>query len=218
MGPLLPRPLPSAFAPAAWREWWDFGGGTLAASGTPAMALIHRAMDLRAPSEISAEGPALHLQRCPEWLVSRWVFSRDAPASPLTVCWRHGVPPSRIELPADALSSSLPQGVLFCGAQGSLRVVPGRAWILRPGEPDLLLGSGTGEGGRIREWLSACRTGAATACGVVAASPVAECLLLGNVAFRTDRRLTWDARELAAPNLPEASEYIQHSYGPGWTI
>jgi hypothetical protein len=45
-----------------------------------------------------------------------------------------------------------------------------------------------------------------------------EALLLGNVADSTDRKLVWNARKMVASNLPEASEFVQHNYRPGWWV
>lgn len=221
LGPLFSRPLPESFGPGGWRDWWDFGGGTLAATGTPPMDLMFRAMRLQAPREVSASGPALHLERCPEWLVSRWLFAREGSTAPLEVLWQHGSPLGGADGLRGLLPVSGPEGLTFHGTGGTLRVSPGTASILRPGKPEELIGSEGAEAGgrfRLREWLDACRDGRRTSCPVGVAAAVAECLLLGNVAFRTDRRLVWDRQAMAAQNLPEASDFLQHSYRPGWRI
>jgi hypothetical protein len=41
---------------------------------------------------------------------------------------------------------------------------------------------------------------------------------LGNVAFRTRRRLEWDPETLRAPDCPEADELLRREYREGWVL
>ena len=70
-----------------------------------------------------------------------------------------------------------------------------------------------------------------TTCGPPAGSnfdwagPLAETVLLGNVALRsqlredlTRHRLVWDAPNLRITNLPEANEFLRREYRAGWSL
>ena len=43
-------------------------------------------------------------------------------------------------------------------------------------------------------------------------------MLLGNIAYRVGRKLEWDAARMKFPNCPEAEQYLQREYRPGWTL
>jgi len=45
-----------------------------------------------------------------------------------------------------------------------------------------------------------------------------EAGLLGNVAYRTSKKITWDLEHMRAKNCPEADQFIQHEYRTGWKI
>ena len=43
-------------------------------------------------------------------------------------------------------------------------------------------------------------------------------MLLGNVALRTGKRLSWDAESMRATNAPEADQYLRQAYRSGWEL
>ena len=49
-------------------------------------------------------------------------------------------------------------------------------------------------------------------------SNMSETLALGNVAYRVGTKLEWDPVQLKATNCPEADQYIQREYRPGWEL
>ena len=42
--------------------------------------------------------------------------------------------------------------------------------------------------------------------------------LLGTVAFRVGKKLTWDPKAMKAANCPEADPHIRPEYREGWTL
>ena len=51
------------------------------------------------------------------------------------------------------------------------------------------------------------------------AGPFTETVLLGNVALRfPNERLQWDTKTMKVTNKPEADQFVQHQYRPGWTL
>jgi hypothetical protein len=42
--------------------------------------------------------------------------------------------------------------------------------------------------------------------------------LLGNIAFRTRKRIEWDAAKMRAKGVPEADRFIHHEYRKGWKL
>jgi hypothetical protein len=63
--------------------------------------------------------------------------------------------------------------------------------------------------GHHAEWLSACKTGAPTTCNFEYAGWLTEANHLGNVAYRSGKRLQWDAANLRATNCPDADRFVR---------
>ena len=219
LGPSFPLPYRRDYLPARWRHWWHFGGGTLSDVGCSHVSLAHRALGLSAPIQVQTWGPAIHLENTPAWLIVRSLYpgpKKDSP--PVSLTWYHGgEKPGRF---AEEAIRDCPEGLLFVGGAGKLLVEEHQARLLVEGEAaqSLAVDPGLASATRLSEWIDACRTGAPTTGNFESAAAVTEAVLLGNVSYLTDRKLVWDSRKMAATNLPEASEYIQHSYRPGWLI
>ena len=64
----------------------------------------------------------------------------------------------------------------------------------------------------------ACKTGSPTTCNFDYSGALAEAVLLGNVAYRSGKKLEWDAENLKATDCPEADRYIRLEYRQGWTL
>ena len=72
--------------------------------------------------------------------------------------------------------------------------------------------------GHHAEWIKACKDGSPTTCNFDYSGALTEAVLLGNVAYRTGKKLEWDAKNLKATNCPEADKYIRKKYTPGWEV
>lgn len=61
LGPVAERPYSPEYAPFHWRNWWAFGGGSVADFGCHYMDLPHWALNLRAPLSVeTVDGPSAH--------------------------------------------------------------------------------------------------------------------------------------------------------------
>ena len=79
--------------------------------------------------------------------------------------------------------------------------------------------------GHYKEWIQACKGGKKPGSNFDWAGPLAESVLLGNVALRvqlredlTLARLKWDADQLKFTNLEDANKFIRTEYRAGWTL
>ncbi len=73
--------------------------------------------------------------------------------------------------------------------------------------------------GHHQEWIRACKTRDTTTCNFDYSGALAEAVLLGNVSYRTGgQKLDWDGELLKATNCPDADNYLQREYRPGWTL
>ena len=72
--------------------------------------------------------------------------------------------------------------------------------------------------GHHQEWINACKTGSPTTCNFTYSGLLAETVLLGAVAYRTGKKLDWDAANMKATNCPEADQYLSRTYRKGWEV
>ena len=69
-----------------------------------------------------------------------------------------------------------------------------------------------------QEWLDACREGKRCSADFEYSGWLTEANHLGNVAYRTGKKLIWDHKKLVAKNAPEASKFIHREYRKGWVL
>lgn len=219
LGPAPYRPYHPAYVPYNWRGWWDFGGGTLADMACHYVDLAFWALKLRAPTRVRGEGPRVHLESTPPWLIVRYDFPCRGELPPVRLTWYDGGkrPPSI----AEGKVPKWENGVLFVGEKGMLiadyeryRLLPEKEFEgFRPPAPSIAVSVG-----HHKEWVDACKTGGPTTCNFAYGGALTEAVLLGNVAYRTGRPLEWDAAKLCAVNAPDAEKYLRHEYRKPWTL
>jgi hypothetical protein len=76
-----------------------------------------------------------------------------------------------------------------------------------------------------QEWIAACKGGQAAGSNFDWAGPLAESVLLGNVALRVQLRedltlckLLWDPANLKFTNLEDANRFVRDEYRAGWSL
>ena len=219
LGPAHDRPYSPAYVPYKWRFWWDFGTGEGGNFGCHFMDLPFWALKLRHPTTIETEGPPIDPQITPKPLVVRWQFPKRENLPPVKVTWYQGQ-----GCPKPVVEKGAPKwgtGVLFVGSKGMLLSDYSKRMLLpeakfadfQPPEPTI-----PDSIGHHKEWIEACKTGGPTTCNFDYSGAVTETVLLGNVAFRTGRKLDWDPVNLKATNCPQADRFIRETYRQGWTL
>lgn len=220
LGPVEHHEYSPAYHPARWRGYWDFGGGAMADMACHHMDLPFWALKLKHPTSVEAKGPdEVHPQFAPRWLTVTYQFPERGGLPPVKLTWHNG--PNRPALLNEAPFKDWGGGTLFIGDDGMLLADYGKHVLLpedkfvglnRPAPfiPDSI--------GHYAEWIQACKQGTSTTCNFDYAGALTEAVLLGNVSYRSRKKLDWDARKLRAKNAPEAEEFIQHHYRKGWSI
>jgi predicted dehydrogenase len=213
------------YAPFAWRNWWAFGGGSLADFGCHFMDLPHWALNLREPSWVEpVDGPPVHPDSPPPWAIVRYRYpAREGGvvAPPVKLTWYHGGKQPPAPWLDDEQREYFKSGVLFVGDRGKLLADYSRRQLLPearfkdfkappPNIPDSI--------GHHKEWIEAIRNDGTTTCNFDYSGALTEAALLGNVAYRLGRRVNWDAPNLRAVALPEAGKYLQYQYRKGWEL
>jgi predicted dehydrogenase len=228
LGPAPERPYHSAYAPYGWRFWWDFGTGETGNLGCHHLDAPFQALRLTHPLTVEAEGPPVHAETTPTWMSVRCEFAARGDLPPLLLTWHHGRKPSGV-LP-EAELAKMNQGIVFVGEKGLLvadlfhwRLLPESrfAEIRRPAAPAPEASGFSVEPASLphyQEWVAACKTGSPTSCPFSYGGPLTELVLLGNAAYRTGKKLTWDARNLRVVNCPKADRFLRREYRAGWTL
>ena len=219
LGPAPARPYHPDYLPANWRRWWDFGNGTLGDMACHVMDLPFWALDLRHPTTVEAQGPPVHPETTPAALMVRYEFPAIGPRGPVVLNWYDGGRKPEIlaehKLPAWGL------GVLFVGEKGMLQADYGRRILspeadfrgFEPPKPTIPASIG-----HHAEWIAACKDGRPTTCNFDYSGALTEAVLLGNVAYRSGKKIEWDAANLKATNCPEAEAFLRRDYRAGWTL
>ncbi|MDB6111714.1 MAG: putative dehydrogenase [Pedosphaera sp.] len=219
LGPAPERPYHADYLPKEWRRWWDFGNGTLGDMGCHYLDLAQWALRLSHPLAIEAEGPPVHKETTPAWLIVRYEYPVENRTSPLRITWYDGG--KRPALVAEGKLPNWRNGVLFVGEKGLLladynhhRLLPESKFdgFVAPAQfiPDSI--------GHHEEWIQACKTGGPTTCNFDYAGRLSEAVLLGNVAYRIGTKLEWDAAAFKVKNCKEAMDFVHRDYRKGWTV
>jgi predicted dehydrogenase len=220
LGPAPARPFNEVYFPGPkWYRWWDFGNGTMSDLGSHWNDLPFWALKLQAPRTIEAAGPPPHPEIAPASMHATYEYGPRGDLPPVKLHWYQGE-----EKPELWQTGAIPRwdsGVLFVGAKGMLLASYDKHVLLpekdfrgfaRPKEfiPKSL--------GHYAEWIHACKSGTPTTCNFEYAGWLTEANHLGNVAYRTGKKLEWDAAKLYAANAPESEPFIRRDYRKGWTL
>ena len=223
-GPVAAREFSPGLHPGGWRRFWDYGTGTLGDMACHYVDLVHWALDLSYPLSVEADGPEVHAVGTPDSLRVRWEHPARGKRPPVTVTWYDGK--RRPELLAELKKKngeplSWGDGQFFVGEKGVLVSNYGGHLLLpedrfegyEPPTPSI-----PNSIGHHREWIEACKNGGETTCNFRYSGALTETVLLGNVAFRTGKKLEWDAKALKATNCPEADALVHPEIPEGWGI
>jgi len=219
IGPAPMRPYHEVYMPQRWRGWWDFGGGGHADMACHYLDLAYWALGLGHPKTIEAEGPPVHEESTPKQLRVRYQHAARGDQPAVKVTWGIGH-----KHPDDYDKDKMPDwgaGVLFIGEKGMLASDYNRHQLypeadfadfkpLKPTIPDSI--------GHHAEWIKAIKEGGQTTCNFGYSGVLTQAVLLGNVAYRSGRKLEWDPERMKLPNAPEAEKFLRREYRKGWEL
>jgi hypothetical protein len=69
-----------------------------------------------------------------------------------------------------------------------------------------------------QEWIRACKGGSKPLSNFDYAGPLAEAILLGNIAAKVKGKLLWDGPNMKVTNMPEANKFLRREYRKGWSL
>jgi len=217
LGPAPERPYNKCYVPFWWRGWWAFGQGTLGDMACHHMDLPYWALDLKYPLTVEAEGPPVETEACPEWIIVKYTYPARGDKPPVNLTWYHG--DKRPPYFAEGKLPSWGNGTLFVGDKGMLLADYDRKVLLpeadfkdfqppSPTIPDSI--------GHHKEWFEACKSGGPTTCNFDYSGALTEAVLLGNVSYRSGKKIDWDSRRLRCKGAPEADKWLREDRRKGW--
>lgn len=243
LGPAPLRPYHPIYCPFRWRGWWDFGTGALGDIGCHALDPVFRALKLGAPTTVQGCSTRVNKETYPLGSMVTYYFpARSATVQtnnyhvqglsgvgagavampPVKVMWYDGGlrPPRPADLPENVTMGD--NGRLLIGDHGYIlgnRVFPEARAKQFPDVPKSIPRAGDHH----QEWAQACKGGKPAGSNFDWAGPLAEAVLLGNVALRVELRkeltlaaLQWDAANLKVTNIEAANQFIRREYREGW--
>ncbi|MCA9231249.1 MAG: Gfo/Idh/MocA family oxidoreductase [Planctomycetales bacterium] len=220
LGPAPARPFHSVYVPGPkWYRWWDFGNGTMSDLGSHWIDLPFWALNLKHPTTIEASGPPPNAEIAPASMQVKYQYDARGDLPPVELTWYQGT--NKPKLWEDKRIPQWDSAVLFVGDEGMVLSDYGKH-VLLPEEKyaDFVPPAETipKSIGHHAEWIDACKSGRPTTCNFEYSGWLTEANHLGNVAYRTGKRLEWDAKSLRATNAPEADQFIRRTYRKGWEL
>ena len=227
LGPAPARPYHATYFPGPrWYRWWDFGNGTMSDLGSHDNDVPYTVLDLwqddgqggRRLAPLSIESvshnvPQPHPELAPATLRATYEYAAVGAQPALTLVWHQGEskPPGWEE-------SWGRRSVVFMGEKGMLlgngKLLPEDRFVDFTPPPATLPRSP----GHWVEWVNYAKgDGPVPGSNFQYAAWTTEANHLGNVAYRTGRKIEWDHANLRASNASEAAPYIKRpSYRKGW--
>ena len=225
VGPAPMRPYNPCYLHFAWRGWWDFGTGCLGDIGCHQLSAVFKAMKFGHPTIIESSSSnhqmSKEVQRetAPVASITHWTFPAEGDRGPVKVTWWDGglkperpeeLEPDRRFGDGDWLYIVGDKGKMY----GHLPIPAARAKEL--GKPPQKVERSVGH---YKEWIEACKGGKPGGTDFVNhAAHLAEVVLLGNLAIRTEERLEWDGEAMKFKNSAAANAYLNPPYRQGWTL
>jgi hypothetical protein len=245
LGPAAERPYHPAWL--NWHGWRDFGTGNLGnwASHTlnlPFMALRVDSLwktQTGAPAtrlKLEAEVSEVDSDSLPKWEIVRYDVPARSDLPPVRITWFNGAgSPGQRQKVEDLMGRRLDWGdagekkwtdhggCLIVGSKGLIHTTAHNATLtllpagqfkdFRPPPPSL------GQSpGHEREWLAACKGGPPAASNFDYSGPLAEFVLLGNVATLFPGPLEYDPALARVVGHEKANAALRRDYRPGWTL
>ncbi len=213
LGPAPKRPYNPNRSHRNFRYFWDYSGGIFIDFWCHITDVVFWAMDLKAPESVAAVGGRFFLTdntETPDTLDLLYQFPN------LDLTWTLNPTP----LPGFESLGHI--GCVFQGAEASLAVnymqhelyVKGKkvTEFQRPAPtiPD--------SPGHIREFLNAIKSRQRTTCNVEYAHQLTKSGLLGNIAYRTGRRIRWDDEHERVFRDPAANRLVTRRYRKPWKL
>lgn len=222
LGPAPERPFNENRFHFNFRWFWDYAGGLMTDWGVHEIDIALYAMGAKAPKSVLASG-------------GKFAYPNDASETPDTLqtvyefedfnlLWEHATG-------IDGGNYGRTEGIAFIGNNGTLvvnrggwEVIPegenkNDEWVTKTEKIDLIAPQGNALESHAKNFVSAIETGDSKKlnCGVETGSVAAITAHMGNIAYKTGKKLYWNA-EKGSFDDNEADELLKANYHNGWEL
>ncbi|MCP5532612.1 MAG: Gfo/Idh/MocA family oxidoreductase [Akkermansiaceae bacterium] len=201
-----------------WNMYWDFGAGQVGDMGSHTMDLAWNALDAALPTRISADGEPFHPDVTPVRLRTTFAIPANDWRKEIELRWHQGG--AMPEPPTDTALRGIGHGSMYHGTKGTLVCDPGSHVFIPAGTPRDARLSRTGVRGKFsiqEEWIKACKDGGTTSCNFDYASRMIETMLLGLVAYRAGKPVSYDGTKGSTGDAT-TDALLRRSYREGWPL
>jgi predicted dehydrogenase len=229
LGPAQPRDYHDGLHPFNWRNWCEFGTGTLGDMGCHVLDGVHWALKLGEAKKFSIECVVQKggsQEMFPQDNHLRWEFPArgDMPAAQVN-SYDHEWPALVKELERK-FGEKLGGGTLYVGEKGYMftgtygdnpRILPREKHDAFPKPPQNFARSKHGGKG---DFLHACRGEEPASSNFSVSGPFTEFVLTGVLASRagTGKTIAWEVEQHRCTNLPEVNQWVKREYRKGWEV
>jgi predicted dehydrogenase len=208
-----------------WNMYWDFGTGQVGDMGSHTMDLAWNALDAGLPTSAEGKGDPVNPDVSPVKLQMNFELPANNWRSAIRVAWYQGggLP----ESPAKFIDlKKIGHGAMFEGSKGYLVADFGNRILFpngkgadmtyyKPRTKDALIPP---LGEFQKEWINACKGNLKTSCDFDYGGKMIEMMLLGLVAYRVGKKISYDGKEGRVTDNTEANNLLRRTYRPGWTL
>jgi len=236
LGTAPQRPYHPTYVPFSWRGWWDFGTASLGDMACHILDPVFWALKLGHADWVQAtstkrleNGKFVPCEDSfPQASVVHYRFPAREKMPPVELHWYDGglLPARPAELDPDRELGQV-GGVIFVGDSGKIicdcyalnpRIFPESAMKAYQRPPKTIPRVKLGLDGHEKDWIRGIKEGYQPSSNFDVAGPMTEAILLGCVAIRANKALTWDGPNMKVTNDDDANAFVHHNYRSGWSL
>ena len=229
LGPARVRDYHDDLHPFSWRNWCEFGTGTLGDMGCHVLDGVFWALKLGDARKFTIECVTQRNgseEKFPQDNHLRWVFPARGDMSAVTVNSYDDKWPDAIKKIEKELGEKFNGGTLYIGDKGMMftgtygdnpRILPiEKQEAFTPPKPTIARSKRGVKG----DLLAACKGDGEPSSSFEYAGPFTEFVLTGVLASRAGmgKKLEWDVEKLMCTNEKEVNQWVKRAYRKGWEV
>ena len=212
------------YHPFNWRGWVDWGVGAIGDMGAHLIDHTMWALNLGLPTNVETISTPFNGASYPSASLIFYEFPQRGKMPPVKVTWYDGgLMPNKPEEIGDG-ELNKEGGALLIGSKGKLmyntygfkpRLLP-KSLHDSFGKPPQKLPRIEKEEHEMN-WVNAAKGKVAVSCPFEYASRLTEVMLLGVVALRAGKKISYDGGDMRVTNVLPANDYLKREYRQGWS-
>jgi predicted dehydrogenase len=208
-----------------WNMYWDFGTGQVGDMGSHTMDLAWNALDAGLPTTAEARGDSFNPEVSPVKLQMDFTIPANDWRPAFKLSWYQGG--AMPESPSKYIDlKKIDHGALFEGTEGFLvadfntrALYPqgneANMTYYKPRPKEKLIPA---MGDFQKQWFNACKGNLKTSCDFDYGGKMIETLMLGLVAYRVGKKISYDGATGRVIDCPEANDLLARKYRDGWAL